>query len=203
MVKYTLHYFNLKGRGEIIRLVLTAAGVDFEDHRVEREEWPKLKPTMPAGQMPVLEIDGKKYCQSIGIARYLAREYGLAGKSSLDQLLIDQVVATVDDLLTEMIKPVFEPDETRKAEMFKKLKEETIPRVMGILQNFLDGNGGTYFVGSQLSLADIYFMDIVSRLFDKQGDVLKDHPSLAANLKSTQSLPKIADYLAKRPKTDL
>jgi hypothetical protein len=45
MTKYTLHYFNLKGRGEIVRLMLVAAGVDFEDHRVEREEWPKLKPS--------------------------------------------------------------------------------------------------------------------------------------------------------------
>lgn len=25
--------------------MLTAAGVDFEDHRVQGEEWPKLKPS--------------------------------------------------------------------------------------------------------------------------------------------------------------
>lgn len=28
-----------------MRLMLTAAGVDFEDHRVQGEEWPKLKPS--------------------------------------------------------------------------------------------------------------------------------------------------------------
>lgn len=43
MTKFTVYYFNIKGRGEIVRLMLTAAGVDFEDHRVQGEEWPKLK----------------------------------------------------------------------------------------------------------------------------------------------------------------
>lgn len=48
MTKYTVHYFNVKGRGEIVRLILVAAGVDFEDNRVEREDWPKLKPSQYA-----------------------------------------------------------------------------------------------------------------------------------------------------------
>ncbi|XP_022316933.2 glutathione S-transferase-like [Crassostrea virginica] len=203
MTKYTVHYFNVKGRGEIVRLILVAAGVDFEDNRVEREDWPKLKPTMPAGQMPVLEVDGKKYCQSIAIARYLAREFGLGGSTNVEQLQVDQVVDTISDFLTEMYKPVFEQDATRKAEMNKKLNEETIPRVLGILQNFLEGNGGDYFVGSKTSLADIYFMDVVSRLVEKDEKVLEKFPKLAANLQKTQALPKIEAYLAKRPKTEL
>ena len=36
--------------------------------------------------------------------------------------------------------------------MNKKLNEETIPRVLGILQNFLEGNGGDYFVGSKVKI---------------------------------------------------
>ena len=36
--------------------------------------------------------------------------------------------------------------------MNKKLNEETIPRVLGILQNFLEGNGGDYFVGTKVSI---------------------------------------------------
>lgn len=55
----------------------------------------------------------------------------------------------------------------------------------------------------QLSLADIFFMDIVSRVVEKDPKDLEKFPKLAANLKKTQSEPKIAAYLAKRPKTDL
>jgi glutathione S-transferase len=44
--------------------------------RVERSDWPALKPTMPMHQMPCLQLDdGHKLCQSMAIARYLARKY--------------------------------------------------------------------------------------------------------------------------------
>jgi glutathione S-transferase len=61
MVHYRLTYFNLRGRGEPIRLLLHAAGQEFEDVRVEGEKWPELKPKSPLGQMPFLDvIDGNK-----------------------------------------------------------------------------------------------------------------------------------------------
>jgi hypothetical protein len=41
---YKLTYFNVKGLGEPIRFLLSYGGVEFEDHRLEGEEWPKLKP---------------------------------------------------------------------------------------------------------------------------------------------------------------
>ena len=39
-----LVYFNLRGRAEAARFTLAQAGVDYEDVRVTREEWVKLKP---------------------------------------------------------------------------------------------------------------------------------------------------------------
>ena len=38
-----LTYFNLKGRAELARLILAQAEVEYEDSRIEREEWPELK----------------------------------------------------------------------------------------------------------------------------------------------------------------
>ena len=44
-----LNYFGLYARAEPIRMLLNKANVDFVDNRVTFEQWPALKPTMPAG----------------------------------------------------------------------------------------------------------------------------------------------------------
>ncbi|OWR45117.1 glutathione S-transferase [Danaus plexippus plexippus] len=54
--------------------------------------------TMPFGQMPVLDIDGKKYCQSIPIARLLGKKYGLAGDNAEEDFEIDQNVEFINDI---------------------------------------------------------------------------------------------------------
>ena len=41
--KIKIIYFNARGGAEVARLILAQAGVEFEDCRVERVDWPKLK----------------------------------------------------------------------------------------------------------------------------------------------------------------
>lgn len=86
MPNYTLHYFNGKGRAELTRLVFAAGGIEFTDDRVEFADWPGKKSQAPLGQMPYLEIDGAKLPQSIAIARYVAKECNMAGKTNLEQV---------------------------------------------------------------------------------------------------------------------
>ena len=43
MAKIKLTYFNAKGRAEIIRLILAQAGVEYEDCRFARDQWPEIK----------------------------------------------------------------------------------------------------------------------------------------------------------------
>lgn len=45
MAAYKISYFNLMGRAELSRLLLSAADKEFEDDRFEREEWPARKPS--------------------------------------------------------------------------------------------------------------------------------------------------------------
>jgi hypothetical protein len=43
MVHYKLSYFDIRGLGEMSRMVLHYAGEKFEDHRVTPDEWPNYK----------------------------------------------------------------------------------------------------------------------------------------------------------------
>ena len=79
MTKPKLIYFNTPtSRGEECRLALHVAGVDFEDVRIPRDDWPKLKPTTPFGGVPVLEMPGRPpLAQSNAILVFIGREHGL------------------------------------------------------------------------------------------------------------------------------
>ena len=64
MVKYTLVYFDFKGRGELARLIFAAAGKTYEQKRLTYSpdysnpapDWKAYKPQTPFGHLPVLEI---------------------------------------------------------------------------------------------------------------------------------------------------
>ena len=72
---------------------------------------------MPYRQMPVLEIDGVKYCQSHSIARYLAREFGLAGKTSLENLKADEFAEAAYEVMSKL--PWTESDKQKQAGLDK------------------------------------------------------------------------------------
>lgn len=48
--KYVLTYFDIRGRGEVTRLLFKVAGVEFEDKRLTFEEWGKEKENMKSGE---------------------------------------------------------------------------------------------------------------------------------------------------------
>ncbi|VDN35040.1 unnamed protein product [Cylicostephanus goldi] len=87
------------------------------DVRLTQEEWPKHKAggwfgyqkqisiyaaEMPFGQMPVLEVDGKKLAQSFAIVRFLARKFGYAGKTPFEEALVDSIADQWKDFMQEV-----------------------------------------------------------------------------------------------------
>jgi len=207
MPTYKLTYFDGRGRGEIIRLTFAASGVPYEDIRIPRDQWPAYKDSTPFGQIPVLEVDGVKLCQSNTCARYIARTHKLAGKTELEHAQADMVVDCLEDSTKPILSFAFEKDETKKAEGKKKYNDEQLPSFLTHLEKLLTSNkgGDKYFVGDALTWADLAFINFVGWTAMGGTDpahVLDKYPKLKALKDRVEKEPKVAAWLAKRPKTE-
>lgn len=69
MSKPTLHYFPLRGRGEVIRLALSAAGVDFDEKLVDYAAMKSDLKSYPFGQCPAFDDGDLRLVQSNTILR--------------------------------------------------------------------------------------------------------------------------------------
>nr|AYN44497.1 glutathione S-transferase S1 [Brachionus rotundiformis] len=207
MVQYKLYYFNARGRAELIRFIFAAAGQEYEDIRFEREQWPEYKAKSPLGQSPYLEVieNGQTFqlAQSLTVSRYLARKFNLAGKGPEEQAEAEMYADQVLDLLNEMVKIHFEKDETRKEEARTKFYGETIPNVLKVLEGKIVKNGSGFLVASGLTWADLFLTDFLGWLGDKKDGFLTGVPSVKALNDKVLNHPKISEWIAKRPKTEL
>lgn len=206
-----MHYFNFRGKGELIRLVFAAAGEDYEDIRYKPPshqaalgemvglEWnEEAKAGMPLGQVPVLEVDGEKFCQQTSLARFVARKYGLMGDNEVEALKVDMIVETMwPDVAMKCIPIFWEKDEEKKASMNKKLAQ-SLPLTLERIAKWVKGD---FVLGAKISLADLVIVDamsVVSSFFPN----LELPRALANVVKNTKENPKIKHWLETRPKSN-
>ena len=203
MSTYKLIYFNFRGRAEVSRLIFVAAGQKYEDVRFEPERWPSLKSQMPLGQVPVLEVDGTKIPQSGSIARFLAKQFQLAGKDNLEQAKVDAVAETINDLVMASMPARREEDQTKRVEVMKKFQAEELPKYLQNLEVLgkLYSNGGPFFVGGNLTWVDLFFYAVGEDMLQYEGNCLEKYSWLKKNRAEVEKQPRIAEYLKNRPKT--
>ncbi|XP_050347851.1 glutathione S-transferase 2-like [Nymphalis io] len=198
-----VYYFQLKAVGESIRLLLAYGKQEFEDCRIAREDWPELKPTMPFGQMPVLEIDGKKYAQSTAIARYLGHKYGLAGKDIEEDFEIDQIIEFFNDIRIKAASAFYETDESAKAKKQEENEKNHYPFMLKKLDEIITKNNGHMALG-KLTWADFIFAGMYDclKFILKVSDIDEKYPSFKKLQDKVLAIPKVKAYCDKAPKAD-
>ncbi|XP_023313068.1 glutathione S-transferase-like isoform X1 [Anoplophora glabripennis] len=197
---YKLTYFDFTALGEPIRFLLSYGGIEFEDNRIQRANWPALKPSTPFGQVPILEYNGKLAYQSIAICRYLAKQVKLVGKDDWEDLEIDATVDTITDLRLKFAQYIFERDEQAKKEKEKSLFNETFPFYLGKLDAQAKKNNG-YLVGCRLTWVDLVFTAILDFFnFMIKKDIITNFPNLQKVKENVEKIPNIKAWLEKRPK---
>merc|ERR1712215_352945 len=112
-----LSYFNVRGRAETARLILAHAGVRYTDQRLTFDQFSTVKSKLPYGQLPTLKYDGEVVCQSISISRFLAKEFGLAGKDNIENAQCDEIVDAVNDIMNAKLTALRETNDDLKEEV--------------------------------------------------------------------------------------
>merc|ERR1712215_438485 len=197
-------YFNAMGRAELARLIMAQAEVEYEDCRIGKEEFLELKKTLPLGQLPVLEVNGVTIAQSMAIARYLARRFGLAGSTDLDAAEADQAVDAITDLLSNFTPLMRVQDPEKKEEIKKKLQTETMPNWLKMMEALLKTKGGDHFAGNQLTWADIAVYHSLEMFKGRLREPnLQECPNLQKLVETVKNLPNIKKWEETRPKTEM
>nr|UOU03303.1 glutathione S-transferase sigma 14 [Brachionus rubens] len=200
---YVLNYFDLSGRGELIRLVFAAGNIDYEDNRVKFEEWPQIKDYMPLGQLPTLQVnDEPLLVQSLSIARFVAKEAGLAGRDSEEMAKVDSVLETCKEFVEEFVAqlgPQLRNPTDEKNQIVDEFFASHVPENLERIQRLVElyGSNG-YSVGDQLTVADLFIHDILTNLIELKPFVLDDYQLLKENRTTTENNQHLKSYLNQR-----
>ena len=188
-----LSYFNIQGPAEKIRLALSIGKIPFEDKRIampgQSEEWKEMKPNMPFGKVPVLEIDGKEMVsQSDALLRYAGRLANANGvelypQGGMAQLRTDEMISLVDEMQNSWQPRLYvgmspknfgyPDDESWKgSEEHKKATElarsrwieDDLPVYLGHIKKQLANNGSKFLCGENVTIADCYLVPLLNRL---------------------------------------
>ncbi|MGC4070611.1 MAG: glutathione S-transferase family protein [Polyangiaceae bacterium] len=155
MAKPRLHYFDAPvSRGEECRLALHISGIDFEDVRIQRQDWPQIKPTMPFGSVPVLEIPGKPaLAQSNAILVFVGRKHGLHPTDPFEAAQHEALMAHVEDLRAAVSPTIRIADEGAKKKAREALVESYLPQWAAGAEKHI--GEGPFVAGRQLNVVDI------------------------------------------------
>ncbi|KYO31268.1 NADH dehydrogenase [ubiquinone] flavoprotein 1, mitochondrial [Alligator mississippiensis] len=157
---FTITYFPLRGRAEVIRMLLSDQGQQWKEDVVTQELWQKgeLKKSCLFGQLPKFQDGDLTLYQSNAILRHLARTFGLYGKDLKEATLLDVANDGVEDLRRKYIHLIFQNYDDGKAAYVEALPTELRPFETLLSQNH---GGQTFIVGDQISFADYDLVELL------------------------------------------
>lgn len=191
-------------------MVFAAAGVEFENVRVNPEEWfTKLKQSglSPSGQLPILEVDGEILTESKAILSFVAKELGVAPKGNFQQAQADMLAGIISDLEGKLSTATSQQDQEKKEKGLATANEEVLNKC-GYFEKFLSANSKHgFFIGDKMTYADIVVFAFLNSYFLKgkaEGtpEPLKDYRTLSAWYELVRTQPKILEWL-KNPPSDV
>jgi len=203
MHHYKFTYFDVRGLGEVTRMVFAQAGVKYEDNRqsLDSKDW---KAMAPFGQLPVLEVDHKlRIAQSCAIARYIARQHGLAGKTPEEEALVDSLGDAFKDFFNEA-RPFYGiAFGFAQGDKEKAYKDNVVPakdKLFPALEHYLKESGSGFLVGKSVTWVDFLIAERLETTHEYAPHLFDGHPEIPKWIHHVMDLPNIKKWIQERPK---
>merc|ERR1712098_965822 len=226
MPNYTLHYFNGRGRAEIIRMLMAAANQKYNDRRIEFNEWDKCRNDMPCMRVPVLEMyGGMRMPETMAIARYLSREYNFYPKNNMDTMRCDYIADCFYEMLHDYMRyfhckngrfmvgnngEMMMNMDSSNSDMMSSMNYmkwrymNTMNRIMPFMERTLcmrDG-GSKFFMGDQMMFCDMMMYCCMEMMMMQNQSMFSQYPKMMSLYQRVSQHPKVCMYLKNRCMND-
>ena len=158
--------------------------------------WKEAKALAPNGQLPLLIADGQTISQSGSISRYCAKLAGLMPADPIEAAQCDAIYELANELMSvNPIVNVFRDEvwATKKKEFF----EEMLPSRLKNLATLLGDK--PFFMGASPFYCDFCCYHVFSNVRHLEPEAFSAYPNVVQFMASVEALPKVKEYLAKRP----
>ena len=202
-MKISLIYFDFTfWRAEIARLSLFLGNIEFEDVRITRDEFQRVKSDgqldngikIPFNQLPCLVVDEVSIAQTGGIARFCGKLANLYPQNNnLEAAKIDQFIDMATDL-TVLVA-------STKVEDRENLVIGELSRKLSILNKSIELSNN-YLVNNNISIADIAIWRLMGWLTSGSLDgipldLLKEHENISKICLLVDKHPKVNEWIKK------
>ena len=200
-MKISLIYFDFPfWRAEIARLSLFLGNIEFEDVRITKDEFQRVKSDgqldngikIPFNQLPCLVVDEVSIAQTGGIARFCGKLANLYPQNNnLEAAKIDQFIDMATDL-TVLVA-------STKVEDRNNLVIGELSRKLSILNKSIELSNN-YLVNNNISIADIAIWRLMGWLTSGSLDgipldLLKEHENISKICLLVDKHPKVNEWI--------
>jgi prostaglandin-H2 D-isomerase / glutathione transferase len=222
--KLTLTYFNFTGRAEPLRLAAAIGKVSFFNRAIAPEDWQTVKPTLPLGQVPVLQVETSTgemevVAQSSAILRYLGTvgDRRLYPTDPIEAMKVDAAMSSVDDAAKRIEMTVqgsttyliseqsWSKDEVLAIRRrIARSESHGLPFFLSYFENMLSSNDSGWLVGKDITIADLQLYRLETWVGSSMLDgipaaTLDPFPLVRAHKERIESLPEVLSWRSKHP----
>jgi prostaglandin-H2 D-isomerase / glutathione transferase len=195
---YTLHYFNMPGRGMQIRLLFDVSKTPFEDHRIGRGKkgWDEAKADMPWRCVPVLDHGEIRIFDSAAIVGYVAEQVGLWPEEPELRALSYALLNRIDSMWGFLSGFVKIKNPLRLMVLANKLRSTELPSFCELFQSHIRG---PYVLGETMTAIDLSIYALMQTVL-KQGkpmgtpSLVARYPQLLALVERVAEHPEVASH---------